>query len=135
MPRQERCPPRPPSGCLHPTAPPPLHFARPAHLPQHAVAKREAEAGSSDEEGKAPKKALEDMSIDEFMAGGFLEAVPGGGGGGDSQDDASDGEGRSGGEGLQQEGATNDGSMPCGASCAGLPGRQVPAGRQLGTGW
>lgn len=54
-----------------------------------AAAKREAEAGSSEDEGKAPKKALEDMSIDEFMAGGFLEAAPGGAGA-DSEDGGSD---------------------------------------------
>ena len=54
-----------------------------------AAAKREAEAGSSEDEGKAPKKALEDMSIDEFMAGGFLEAAPGSAGA-DSEDGGSD---------------------------------------------
>ena len=48
----------------------------PAHAP--ADARRPAGAESSDDDEQqqgAPRKALEDMSVDEFMAGGFLQAA------------------------------------------------------------
>ena len=51
-----------------------------------AAGKRAAgdESGSEDEGQQQPRKALEDMSIDEFLQGGFLEAAPAGAAGDDS---------------------------------------------------
>lgn len=57
-----------------------------APCPAPAAGKRAAgdESGSEDEGQHQPRKALEDMSIDEFLQGGFLEAAPAGAAGDDS---------------------------------------------------
>lgn len=68
--------------------PPPLPPSRPA-----ASKRPEGGSDSDDEQGGKPRKALEDMSIDEFLDGGFLDAAHEGPG----TTSASDDEGEAGG--------------------------------------
>ena len=72
---------------------PPIGPPPPTHPPA-ASKRRKAGAAGGDEGQQAdqPAKALEDMSIDEFLAGGFLEAQPPAGGGGGAGPPSDDGE-------------------------------------------